>query len=417
MKFNSLVLKTTLIAGFLLSIVGTLSAQTVVRVIASMQTENSWKLQIIFDKSVARDKIKDLKVYYPDFSSDPNNSGKTPFISLGPLSQSPVSGNIYEVLTNEKLKTFIKDNKEQLEPYILNVKVEDADGNTDWQNVRITLAAGTKTPVNKVVIAKADDIDDADVYVDGQLNGAHKKKSSFSTNIKLQKIRKNGDWKYTPYGFFKLNASTDADADPDNMEFGFNFRYSFSEQTKIDWDNEAKIETERDFENTNFIFNSRLIWMRAGDKIGEVTQSNGKKRNVQIFFRPYMGAEVGKNLISPLAAAEGDGIARVLVGANLRLNYPINQEKGRDINWTNSFTRRWLLTSELGYETDDDDKLQLVRFGKSPRDYFKSNVNYSFNKLFGFFVEYEWGQIPPSYKLVDHRFRVGFTYKFKFDVK
>ncbi|MET0753013.1 MAG: hypothetical protein ABWZ66_06555 [Pyrinomonadaceae bacterium] len=83
------------------------------------------------------------------------------------------------------------------------------------------------------------------------------------------------------------------------------------------------------------------------------------------------------------------------------------------IVWENSYIRRWLLTDELGYETNDDDELVLTRFGKSPRDYVQSKVEFTINKFLNPYISYEWGVIPPSYKLVDHRFRVGFVYKFK----
>lgn len=409
MRHNLFFLKMELVSVVILLTVVGAAAQTVTSVFATKQADDRWRLQIVFNARVEQNKIKDVKLFDPDFAPDLNNPQANALVPLGVLTRTVVP-NVYEVLTTVGLKTTAEN---KIKAYILNIKVEDADGNTDWQSIRVTEPASL--PRSTVTISKASDIDEADVYVDGQIEGARKEKTSFSTNIKLQKTTKRGDWKYTPYGFFKLNASTKPDADPDSMEFGFNFRYMF--EKPIDWDNEAKIESERDFGNTNLIYASRFIYMRAGDKIADITQPNGKKRPVQVFFRPYIGAELGKNLRSPLDAAEGDRIARILAGVNLRLNVPINREKGRDINWTNSYARRWLLSDELGFEADDNGNLQLTHFGKSPRDYFKSNVDYSFNKFFGFFVEHEWGQLPPSYKKVNHSFRVGFSYKFKFGIE
>jgi hypothetical protein len=403
MKLSFFTTKMILILGLLLWFTGLVDAQTLNRAIATNQSGNTWQIEFKFDANVDADKIK-INVF------DPINEVTIPLGDIKPTTKK----NIYNVFTTTvPLETTIlpKTNKPALKPYLLNVQVKDADGNIDLQSIKIELRA--TSPLAEVGITEASDIDDADLYVDGVVQGAHKRKTNFSTNIKLQRTRKINNWKHTP--FFRLNASTDPDADPDSMEFGYKFRYMFT--APIDLDNEAKIESERDFDNTNLIFASRLIYMRAGDKIGEITQPNGKKSPVQIFFRPYIGVEVGKNLRSPLSAAEGDGIARVLAGAALRLNIPLDRENGRLIDWTNSFTRRWLLSSELGFEADEDGNLQLTRFGKSPRDYFKSNFSYSFNKSFGAFVEYDWGQVPPSYKLVDHRFRVGFFYKAKFGIK
>jgi hypothetical protein len=266
---------------------------------------------------------------------------------------------------------------------------------------------------------KVKEVDDADVYVAGELNGAHKKKTSFTTEIKLQKYMPiSPTWRYTP--FFKLNASTDADADPDKMEMGVNFRKIFTE-TKAYFDNEFKLESERDFENTNLIYGARLTLLPDSRPKGFKKRSADGKitvNNVKVFFNPFIGGEFGKNVRSPLKAAEGDGIARLLAGADVRVAFFIKKnEKAPDINWTTSYTRRWLLTDELGFETDDNGDLQLRTFGTSPRDYFLSKFSYRMNKFFDVFTAYEWGQVPPSYKLVDHRFRLGFAYRFKFGVE
>ncbi|MDQ3749885.1 MAG: hypothetical protein M3367_12885 [Acidobacteriota bacterium] len=400
-----LTLRTVFITGTLLSFLGTAAAQTVTIATATESSGEIWKIQLKFDKSVTPGQIKDINVFNPE-------KGTTvPIGKPGPTT----FGDIYEVFINSPLETITspQTKKPKLKSYILNIKVEDADGNVDWQNIKLELPKDA--PVNTVIESKAEDIDDADVYIDGEANGAFKRKTAFSTNIKLQKLKRQGDWKYTPYGFFKLNASTAPDADPDSMEFGFNFRYIFS--SPFYWDNEAKIESERDFDNTNFIYSSRIIYTPSGKTLVRLNQANGETKSVQIFFRPFIGTELGKNLRSPLDAAEGGGIARLLIGADVRLNFPINKENGRDIDWRTSYTRRWLLTDELGFEADDGGNLQLNRFGKSPRDYLKSKANFGFNKFFGAFIEYDWGQVPPSYKLVDHRFRLGLFYKYKFGIK
>ena len=138
---------------------------------------------------------------------------------------------------------------------------------------------------------------------------------------------------------------------------------------------------------------------------------------MKVFFRPFIGLEFGKNLRSPLVAAEGNFVFRPLAGAKLRFNYPLNEDEEREINWETTYTRRWLLRNELGFRTNDDNELVLTEFGKSPRDYVQSKFSYGLAKFFDVFIAYDWGQVPPSYKLVDHRFRVGFAYKFKWIVK
>lgn len=267
---------------------------------------------------------------------------------------------------------------------------------------------------NHVKKAPAKDVDDSNLFISGEIHGAHKEKTRYSTEISLSpgeiKVAKNTF--ITPI-FFKLNASTDPDADPDSMEFGLTYRRRFLDPKPFpdaNFTTTAKIESERDFGNTNFISDTRLtLFPKAFPK--------GPQEKLKIFFRPFFGLETGKNLRSPLAAAEGDFIFRPLAGARLRVNYPVSKDEEREINWETAYTRRWLLSKELGFRTNDDDELVLTEYGRSPRDYVQSKFSYGLAKFLDVFIAYEWGQTPPSYKFLDHTFRAGFTYKFKQIIK
>lgn len=84
-----------------------------------------------------------------------------------------------------------------------------------------------------------------------------------------------------------------------------------------------------------------------------------------------------------------------------------------ELVWENSYVRRWLLKDGVSFETNDADELVMPPLGKGPRDYFESKLFFNINDYFNPFIAYDWGKEPRSFKLVDHRFRVGFTYKFK----
>jgi hypothetical protein len=413
MKRKISVLKITLAIGMLLLFAAALSAQTLKKAQVMRNAQGELR-KIQFNFSARVDNIVDANVFGLE-------NGES--LSLGaPKALNPPSvilNNIYETESDAPLETkTLPNGKLALKDYIFAVKIVAANGKQVWQNIKIILPDPT-TATQSIVEEKADAIEDSAFYIDGEMRGSFKKKTRFSTNIKLKRLTQKGRWIYTtsPLGFlpvplyFKLSANTDPTADPDSMEIGFNFARVVG--THFYWDNEVKLESQRDFKNTNFIFSSRGSYRPAGIS---VTKKNGDATSI-LFFRPFIGTEVGKNLRSPLDAAEGDGIARVLAGADLRLNVPIDFENGKEINWTTSYVRRWLLTDELGFKPDAAGNLQLLRFGKSPRDYFKSKADFSFNKFVGAFVEYEWGQQPPSYKFLDHKFRLGLFYKFKFAVK
>jgi hypothetical protein len=330
------------------------------------------------------------------------------------LTLSGSAGFVYSYTSARPLELKVNTSTNRLELAKRYQVIADIKNNTaDKPNVlRIAnvILNDPSTTLNHVEKVEAKSVDASDVYVSGELNGAHGEKTRYSTKIKLQKPflfdQNRLEWLHRP--FFKLNASTDPDADPDKMEIGWALDYIANFGV---FANTVKLESERDFDNTNFIYDTRLTLLpRAVPK--------GADKRMKVFFNPFLGGEFGKNLKSPLKAAEGDGIARLLAGADLRLAFFLKEDSDEpEINWTTSYERRWPLTDELRFKTDDNDDLVLVSFGTSPRDYVSSKVSYQFNKFFETFLEYEWGQVPPSYKLVDHRFRLGFAYKYKFGVK
>jgi len=67
---------------------------------------------------------------------------------------------------------------------------------------------------------------------------------------------------------------------------------------------------------------------------------------------------------------------------------------------------------ELGFEVNDDKTLSLTQFGRTPRDWIEAKIDFGINKFFAPYIGYEWGQVPPSYKLIDHRVKIGLSYKF-----
>ena len=295
-----------------------------------------------------------------------------------------------------------------LEDYkLFIVYLNDKGSATIAETIEVVLENAYET-LNNTKDTQADTIEDADYYVSGNITGAHKKKTAFTTEMKLQPYKSyysDGSLILTPV-YFKLNTSTAPDADPDKMEIGFKFRKVIGRFASFRggyFDNGAKVESEKDFDNTNLIYDTRFIFLPPAFP--------KKSKKVKVFVNPFIGAELGKNLRSPVNTAEGDGIGRVLGGANVRFAF---LKDGKPwANWTTSYTRRWLLSNELGYNTDDDDNLVLTQFGKSPRDYFESKFSFKLKSFTDAFIAYDWGEVPPSYKKIDHRFRLGFEFKRK----
>ncbi|HYX29469.1 MAG TPA: hypothetical protein VE863_12965 [Pyrinomonadaceae bacterium] len=390
-----------LVATIFLLIPLTARAQSLISAVAS-ETNNAsgiWTIKVSFSEGVDPKRMKHLFLLKTDAAA---------IVELKDI-QGRSSGlgipSIYSATSTVPLEVLIDGRGNRKLHYQLWVRLANKEADKEDLSLNdAVVLLDEKVPLDapKQDKAKAKKVDDADVYISGELNGAHKNKTRYSTELKYQHFRTWGSWQQTP--FFHLNASTDPDADPDKMEIGWTLRRISNAGY---FDNKPKLESERDFDNTNFIYDVRFTFLPHAMPKG--------KGNVKFFLNPFLGGEFGKNLRSPLKAAQGDGIARLLAGGDLRVAFWLHKDSDQpEINWMTSYVRRWLLSDELSFKTDKDGNLQLRQFGKSPRDYVSSKVAYSVSKFFDVFLEYEWGQEPPSYKFIDHRFRVGFAYKYKF---
>lgn len=258
--------------------------------------------------------------------------------------------------------------------------------------------------------------EDANVYLSGEVAGASGEDFEGSVDIKLEYPHRRiiGRRTHSFNPFFDLKASTADDADPDSMSFGLNWEFPawryrgdnlHAPIRRIIWRNAPKIEAERDFDNANFIWESRFRFMSRTYTGPRAT----------LYFRPFVGHELGANLKSPVEEADGRFIYRLMTGTTLNLIFPLQAADLEDISFEASYIRRWPLRREVSFEEDDNGDLQPLPIGTSPRDHVNLKLNFNFTKSFGSTISYEYGELPPSFKLVDHKTSIGLTYKIKVD--
>lgn len=256
---------------------------------------------------------------------------------------------------------------------------------------------------------------DSNLYVSGLITGASGQDVQGSVDIKFEYPRwsKVGSrWiRFAPA--FDLKASTDPRGDPDSLKLGFDmsffaWRYAGDDFSapfrRLWWLNSAKIESNREFDNTNLFWESRFTLLSKTYISDSAT----------FYWRPFFGHELGANLKSPLAAAEGRFLYRPLAGATLGLLFPVHSGL-QGVSLEASYIRRWPLRRETTFTEDGSGQLQLARFGKGPKDYLKTGLNLDITKALAATLSYEYGELPPLYKLVDHKFGVGLTYKIKWE--
>jgi hypothetical protein len=146
-----------------------------------------------------------------------------------------------------------------------------------------------------------------------------------SADLKLD-VPSDVEWgifqSFAPY--FNLKASTAKKADANSLNFGAQVAAPFNISRKIDpatdrprlpdrrlltgvvWKLGGGFESDRRFHNINILSTNKVVFVPRG--IGD---SN------TVYFQPFVGLELGRNLKSPLAEARNRGLARATVGGSL----------------------------------------------------------------------------------------------------
>lgn len=269
-----------------------------------------------------------------------------------------------------------------------------------------------------IAATAAESREDANLYISGEVSGARGTTFLKSIDLKFEypfrKVIGRRVHSFKP--FFELKSASGPKADPDAMKFGLNWEFPAwryrGENLKVPIRRivtrvAPQFEADKDFDNVNFTVDNRFRLL---------SRTYAAKRST-VYFRPFVGQEVGANLKSPLPGAEGQFIYRALIGTTLHAVFPIGKPALDSISFEGDYTRRWLLRSEVGLDSDDDGNPQLLVLGKGPRDYLDTSFNLNFTKALALTISYEYGRLPPLFKLVDSKTTIGLTYKIKFKPK
>jgi hypothetical protein len=276
---------------------------------------------------------------------------------------------------------------------------------------------------------------DANLYFAGELNRASGTSFSGSLDMKVElplPVLRTPRHQLLPT--LDIKASNDPEADPDTIKAGVESRLILAQAgveyhrnspekaliKAVGWDNSAKIEGDRDFDNTNFIASSVFQFPLKPIHLGSPSPDHPF-----IGLTPFVGFEGGKNLSSPVAEAKGRGLARILVGSHIFVRFYHGEEKFARVTLDGGYERRWPLLAEIGFrdktvevENGKDETIQVPAFfGKGPRQWAEAKLTYNINEFFGLYTGYQYGEQPPAYKLVDHSFRLGLVVKAKFKSK
>ncbi len=258
-------------------------------------------------------------------------------------------------------------------------------------------------------LAKAADRSKADIYLFGSIEGLRTGKALKTVDLKVQLpfaasvFQK--DNLLIPY--LDLKFSSNPKADTDSLNIGAILRSGTSISDKglvrgVVWDLDGRIEGNKNLKFTNGVVANRFSFTtRPGD------WCNG---SCYLYVQPFIGFEVGRNMRTPVTEAEKQTIARPLAGATAYLGFAIKKPLLDTISFQSEYIRRWSLTSEVGVEKAGDNYIPVFA-GRGPRDYVQTKLEFGFSDYVGFAIGHTYGSLPPNFKLIDHKYSVGLTFK------
>jgi hypothetical protein len=127
---------------------------------------------------------------------------------------------------------------------------------------------------------------------------------------------------------------------------------------------------------------------------------------------PTLGVEAGSNLKAQSAGTYPESILRTDFGMNLSFElFPIPAKRKSLLSLDTSYIRRLLLHSEPVYTQDTKGNLILAADGTQPRDHVTAKLTYRLNSYVGLTAGYEYGELPPVYTKVDHKYTFGVTFQ------
>lgn len=259
--------------------------------------------------------------------------------------------------------------------------------------------------------------EDSNVYLAGQIEGAHGSKTQFSGDVVID-VPLASVGVFDSLGpYFSMKASTADEADANTLNLRAKLRHTHVIRRKADpvthqfvgkderlltglvFDLLPGVESDRRFDNVNALLGMRLYF---------IPRVQGGAR--RFYFQPFVGYEIGRNLKSPVPEAEDRALSRPLFGASLYVHPFPKRFKSASVQI--DYVRRFLLRREVSFE-EEDDELKLVSVGRGPRDYLKGAFGLDFSDYTGLTISYEYGRLPPNFQLVDSKFAFGIVYKFK----
>jgi len=168
----------------------------------------------------------------------------------------------------------------------------------------------------------------------------------------------------------------------------------------------AGTEFERRAKNTNFISSPLLDFpLRLR---GVIHQQN----QIVPVLTPEIGIELGNNFHNAVHSRGQGLIARGVIGGNFSVTFNPKLKLFQGIHLTSGYRLRLPATPEVFTLTKTDatgKTIDVPSLNTKPRHYVKTELGFTLWDPISFSITHEYGEIPPAFRLVDHKVAIGLT--------
>jgi hypothetical protein len=165
-------------------------------------------------------------------------------------------------------------------------------------------------------------------------------------------------------------------------------------------------EFERQAENTNFISSPLLDFpIRLRGRI------NTQKTVVPVLI-PEVGIELGNNFGNAVNRGGQGFIARGVLGGNFSVTFNPKTKLFQGIHLTSNYKLRLPAREEVFTDTATNSSGKTVDvpfLSTKPRHYIKNELGFTLWDPISLTITHEYGDIPPAFRLVDHKVTIGLT--------
>lgn len=127
---------------------------------------------------------------------------------------------------------------------------------------------------------------------------------------------------------------------------------------------------------------------------------------------PYLGFEAGSNLSNSLNKNGSGGVFRGLAGSSFDASISPNLPFLSKISLSATYAVRIPALPEVFTPTTLNNKGQTVDvpvLSTQARHHVTDELDFTFSKPFAFTIKHEYGEVPPVFRVVDHKVSIGLT--------